>query len=171
MQTKTVVVMPYDEQWISAFEKIKRELELALGDLAIAVEHVGSTSVPGLPAKPIIDIDVVIKDDTVLDDVIQKLGVIGYMHEGNLGIAGREAFCYDHKPHLQKHHLYVCVEYSEELRRHLVFRDFLRSNPKAAARYALVKQKAAQLFPRDMGKYMVYKSACIEELYKICGLK
>ena len=171
MQTKNVVVMPYNERWKTDFEEIKQELEFVLGDLAIAVEHVGSTSVPGLSAKPIIDIDVVIKDDTFFDAVVQKLSTIGYRHEGDLGIAGREAFDYDHKPHLQKHHLYVCSEGSEELRRHLIFREFLRHNPKAKARYALVKEKAAQLFPYDIDKYMAYKSDCIEELYQICGLK
>ena len=56
---------------------------------------------------------------------------IGYVHEGNLGIEGREAFCYTGKPHLQLHHLYVCPADSEELRRHITFREFLRQNPDA----------------------------------------
>mgnify|MGYP003303541495 CR=1 FL=1 len=150
---------------------IKQEIENAIGDLIVCVEHVGSTSVDGLSAKPCIDIDVVIKDYSVFDDVIDKLGAIGYIHEGNLGIEDREAFKYLDKPHLQTHHLYVCPQQSKELHRHITFRNFLRKNPEAVKRYGAVKEKAAQLFPNNIEKYIAYKSACIEELYKICGLK
>ena len=171
MKTKRVVVLPYDAKWKSDFEKIKQEIENALGDLIVGVEHVGSTSVDGLSAKPCIDIDVVIKDYSVFDDVIDKLASIGYIHEGNLGIEDREAFKYLDKPHLQTHHLYVCPQHSEELHRHITFRDFLRKTPEAVKRYGIVKEKAAQLFPDDIEKYIAHKSPCIEELYKICGLK
>ena len=126
MRTKKVIVLPYDRAWKSAFEEIKKEIESVIGDLIIGIEHVGSTSVEGLSAKPVIDIDVVIKDYSVFDDVIDKLGSIGYFHEGNLGIEDREAFKYLDKPHLQTHHLYVCPQQSRELHRHITFRDFLR---------------------------------------------
>ena len=131
MKTKHVVVLPYDAKWKSDFEKIRQEIENAIGDLIVGVEHVGSTSVDGLSAKPCIDIDVVIEDYSVFDDVIDKLESIGYIHEGNLGIEDREAFKYLDKPHLQTHHLYVCPQQSRELHRHITFRDFLRKNPEA----------------------------------------
>ena len=171
MRTKRVVVVPYKETWSSAFEEIKKEIESAVGELIIGIEHVGSTSVEGLSAKPCIDIDVIIKDYSIFNSVVSKLEAIGYIHEGNLGIKDREAFRYEDKPHLQKHHLYVCPQQSEELHRHIIFRDFLRANPEAAKRYGAVKEKAAQLFPDDIEKYIEYKSPCIEELYKLCGLK
>lgn len=171
MRTKKVVVLPYDRTWEFAFEQIKREIEGAIGDLIIGIEHVGSTSVEGLSAKPIIDIDVIIKDYSILDAVVSKLEAIGYIHEGNLGIKEREAFKYSDKPHLQQHHLYVCPQQSEELHRHITFRNFLRNNPEAVKKYSAVKEKAAQLFPDDIEKYIEYKSPCIEELYKMCGLK
>jgi len=171
MQTPKVIVTPYDEAWRSDFDTIKQEIECALGDLIVSIEHVGSTSVDGMSAKPIIDIDAVIKDYSVFDDVTRKLENIGYIHEGDLGIKDREAFRYSGKPHLQKHHLYVCPQYSEELHRHITFRDFLRSNPEAVKKYSLVKKTAAKLFPNDIDKYIEYKSPCIEELYKLCGLK
>ena len=139
--------------------------------MIVGIEHVGSTSVEGLSAKPCIDIDVVIKDYSVFDEVIEKLEAIGYIHEGNLGIKNREAFKYLDKPHLKTHHLYVCPQQSEELYRHITFRDFLRRTPEAVKRYSAVKEKAAQLFPNDIEKYIAYKSPCIEELYRICGLK
>ena len=171
MHTTKVIVLPYDKAWKTAFEDIKQEVESAIGDLIIGIEHVGSTSVEGLSAKPCIDIDVIIEDYTVFDVVVQKLECIGYYHEGNLGIEEREAFRYTDKPHLLKHHLYVCPQYSQELHRHITFRDFLRSNPAAAKKYGLVKETAAQLFPDDIDRYIEYKSPCIAELYALCGLK
>jgi len=171
MKTKRVVVLPYDAKWKSDFENIRQEIENAIGDLIVVVEHVGSTSVDGLSAKPCIDIDMVIKDYSVFDDVVDKLKSIGYIHEGNLGIEDREAFKYLDKPHLQTHHLYVCPQQSKELNRHITFRDFLRKTPEAVKKYGAVKEMAAQLFPDDVEKYIAYKSPCIEELYKICGLK
>ena len=171
MKTRRVIVLPYDEAWKSAFEDIKTEIESALGDLIIGIEHVGSTSVEGMSAKPCIDVDVIIKDHTVFDAVVDKLASIGYIHEGDLGIKDREAFKYTDKPHLMTHHLYVCPQDSEELHRHITFRDLLLSNVEAARKYSLVKQTAAELFPNDIDKYIEYKSPCIEELYRMCGLK
>ena len=171
MRTKKVIVVPYDKAWKSAFEEIKKEIERVIGDLIIGIEHVGSTSVEGLSAKPIIDIDVVIKDYSVFATVVQKLETIGYIHEGDLGIKDREAFKYSNKPHLQKHHLYVCPQYSEELHRHVTFRDYLKNNQEAVKKYSLVKETAAILFPNEIEKYIDYKTPCIEELYMRCGLK
>lgn len=170
-EDKKVIVVPYDETWKSAFEEIKKELEQVIGDLIIGIEHVGSTSVEGLSAKPCIDIDVIIKDYSIFDTVVSRLETIGYTHEGNLGIKDREAFKYSDKPHLQKHHLYVCPQQSKELYRHITFRDFLRSNPEAVKKYGSTKETAAQLFLDNIEKYIEYKSPCIEELYEICGLK
>ena len=107
---KMVIVQPYNKEWKSDFEAIRSELDIALGDLAMRIEHVGSTSVEGLSAKPVIDIDVVIRDRTVLPEVVIALQKAGYNHEGNLGIPGREAFKYEGKEHLRKHHLYVCAQ-------------------------------------------------------------
>ena len=171
MKTKKVIVLPYDVAWESAFEAIRAEIQTALGDLMLGIEHVGSTSVKGMSAKPCIDIDVVIRDYSVFDAVVQKLDAIGYIHEGDLGIQDREAFKYADKPHLMTHHLYVCPRDSEELHRHIVFRDFLRKNPEAVKKYSRVKETAAKLFPDSIDQYIEYKSPCIEELYRECGLK
>ena len=171
MKTKRVIVSPYDARWKSDFEHIRQEIDDAIGDLIVGIEHVGSTSVEGLSAKPCIDIDVIIKDYSVFDAVVARLEAIGYTHEGNLGIEDREAFKYADKPHLQTHHLYVCPHSSRELHRHITFRDYLRRTPEAARRYSAVKEKAALLFPDDIEKYIEYKSPCIQELYQRCGLE
>ena len=171
MRTARVIVVPYDAAWKTEFEKIKKEIENALGDLAIGIEHVGSTAVEGLSAKPCIDIDVVIRDVSDLDATVAALARIGYVHEGDLGIKGREAFDYADKLHLMKHHLYVCAQGSAELLRHIAFRDFLRENPEAAEEYGRIKREAASLFPDDIERYIAYKSPCIERIYKTCALK
>ena len=170
MRTNNVIVLPYDPKWKTDFEEIKREIESTIGDLAVCIEHVGSTSVEGLSAKPIIDIDVVISDYSVFDSLVSKLVAIGYIHEGNLGIKDREAFKYSDKPHLQTQHLYVCPQNSIELLRHITFRDFLRNNPDAVKKYSEVKENAAKLFPDNIDKYIEYKTPCIEKLYLLCGL-
>ena len=170
MRTRKVVVLPYDVAWQSAFETIKGEIQEAIGELIIGIEHIGSTSVEGMSAKPCIDIDVIIQDYSVFAAVVEGLKGIGYIHEGDLGIKDREAFKYTDKPHLMMHHLYVCPQYSVELHRHITFRDFLRSNPEAVRKYSLIKEKAAKLFPNDIDRYIEYKSPCIEALYKECGL-
>ena len=171
MRTSKVIVMPYDKEWQTDFGRIKFELENAIGDLILGIEHVGSTSVQGMSAKPCIDIDVVIKDYSVFDILVIRLADIGYIHEGDLGIKDREAFKYTNKPHLQTHHLYVCPQYSAELHRHITFRDYLRTHPEAVNEYSKVKEKAAQLFPDDIDSYIEFKSPCIAKLYKLCGLE
>lgn len=170
MVTKHVVVLPYDEQWKQDFLDIKDELDSALGELVSGIEHVGSTSVPGLYAKPIIDIDVIIKDYTVFENVVSALKEIGYRHEGDLGITGREAFKYDGKEHLRKHHLYVCPEDSPELKRHITFRDYLRTHPDAVREYGSIKIEGAKLYPYDMERYILHKSPFIAKIYAETGV-
>ena len=165
-----VLVLPYDETWKEDFLRIKAELQDALGGLALRIEHVGSTAVEGLSAKPIIDLDVVIRDDSMLEAAVSALLKIGYRHEGDLGIPGREAFSYDGKEHLRKHHLYVCPQDSAELRRHLAFRDYLRSHPDAVRAYSRIKEEGAALYPYDIEKYIEHKAPFIGKIYAEIGL-
>ena len=173
MTTRNIVVLPYDQKWQQDFLDIKKELAAALGlspeGLALAIEHVGSTSVPGLSAKPIIDIDVVVRAGDV-QAAIQALAGIGYNHEGNLGVPGREAFGYSGKEHLQEHHLYLCPEDSPELKRHLAFRNYLREHPQSVEEYSNIKLEAAALFPHDIDGYINHKSPVIEKIYKERGI-
>ena len=170
METKRVVVLPYDKRWESDFLKIEEKIRGALGEAALRIEHVGSTAVPGLSAKPIVDLDVVVRDSPVPDTVIRALAGIGYRHEGDLGIAGREAFRYEGTERLPAHHLYVCPQDSPELKRHLAFRDYLRSRPEAAREYGRIKEEGAALYPDDMGKYIGHKTPFIEKIYREIGL-
>ena len=166
---KRVIVVPYDESWKAEFERIKEELLAVLIDYAMAIEHVGSTSVPELYAKPIIDVDIVI-DEKMFDTIKAQLGDIGYTHIGDLGVEGREAFKYENKPHLLEHHLYVCNKNADELERHLALRNFLRSNGEYRNKYSELKIKLAKMYPYDIDSYINGKQSLILEIYEKCGL-
>ena len=170
MTTRNIVVLPYDEKWAQAFLDIKSELDAVLGGLPISIEHVGSTSVQGLAAKPIIDIDVVVRR-TDVGAAIKALATIGYEHEGNGGIEDREMFKYSGKENLMEHHLYVCPEDSAELKRHVLFRDYLRAHPDAVQAYSQIKKEAADLYPHDIDLYINHKGVVIEKIYKELGLE
>lgn len=169
MKTKDVIVVPYDPLWKDAFLAIKDELDRVLFSYELKIEHVGSTSVEGLHAKPIIDIDVIIKR-VDFDGVKKALASIGYYHEGDLGICDREAFKYENKSHLMKHHLYVCPEESMEYKRHLAFRDYLRSHPDEMIQYGLLKMMLATKYPQDIDRYIEEKSPFISSIYQKIGL-
>lgn len=164
---RTIIVVPYDENWPNEFEKIKNEILLSIKDVILSIEHVGSTSVKGLYAKPIIDIDIVIERDK-LPIMIHKLEQLGYIHEGDLGIKDREAFKYSNKQHLMEHHLYVCPKDSEELKRHIAFRDYLRSHPEDCEKYSNIKIEMAKKFPHDIDNYIKGKGLVVMEIYEKC---
>jgi GrpB-like predicted nucleotidyltransferase (UPF0157 family) len=158
---KPVVVVEYDPSWPEIFQLLSKRIADELGCIAAAVEHVGSTSVPGLPAKPIIDIDVLLAEDHSLAEAIEGLRRLGYCHEGDLGIPGREAFkAMEADP---AHHLYVCVPGCEEFERHLAFRDYLRANPADARIYGELKKSLARTFREDRTAYIAGKSEMVSE--------
>ncbi|MCY3506365.1 MAG: GrpB family protein [Chloroflexi bacterium] len=172
--TRTIEIVDYDPAWPDAFTGISQAVAAALGPLALRIEHVGSTAVPGLGAKPIIDIDVVIESPRVLPLVVEALSTLGYTHEGDGGISGREAFRREvpadgSRQAWPTHHLYVCPRDSEELGRHLRFRDYLRSHPEAAARYEALKRDLAHRYANDIDAYIEGKSAFVERILAVDG--
>ena len=155
-----IVIEDFNPHWSITFERIRLELAAALGNLALRIEHVGSTAVPGLPAKPIIDIDVVIDTESDLSAATDRLTLIGYTYEGDLGIPRRYAFrARDPDP---AHHLYVCAQDSPELHRHLLFRDHLRTHPSTAHAYGALKRQIQADVTGDRTAYTARKSAFIE---------
>lgn len=154
-----VVIVDYDPAWPEVFAALRDRVTAALGDLAVAVEHVGSTAVPGLAAKPIVDLDVVIPSAADLPAAIARLESLGYAHQGNLGIPGREAFTTP--PGTPRHHLYVVTSDSAEYRRHIAFRDYLRAHPETARDYAALKRDAARRCRDDREAYTGAKDAFV----------
>lgn len=167
---RTIIVVPYDNEWPNEFEKIKGEILPVIDSDIISIEHVGSTSVPGLWAKPIIDMNIV-AEPTKLPGIIDKLSRIGYEHEGNLGIDDREAFKYSDKLHLMKHHLYLCPKNSAEHKRQMAFRDYLRLHPQARQKYSDIKIEMSKKYPHDIDRYMKGKEPVVMEIYQKCGIQ
>jgi GrpB-like predicted nucleotidyltransferase (UPF0157 family) len=161
-----VVICDYDPGWSLHFAKLADRLAIALEGLVHRIEHIGSTAVPGLAAKPIVDIDVVLATTAQLPEVIGRLENIGYLHEGDLGIAGREAFRWP--PGERRHHLYVLAEGAAELHRHLAFRNALRADPALRDRYAALKRSAAANSSHDRASYTEQKSTFITSVIGSC---
>jgi GrpB-like predicted nucleotidyltransferase (UPF0157 family) len=151
-----VVVCEYDPTWPDYFAKLAARINAVLGGLVERIEHIGSTAVPGLAAKPIIDLDVVLASPADLPEAMARLSTIGYVHEGDLGIAGRAAFI--SPPVEPRHHLYVLSMDADELRRHVAFRDALRADPPLRDRYAALKKSLASQRARDRGAYTAGKT-------------
>ncbi|HEX6533449.1 MAG TPA: GrpB family protein [Gemmatimonadaceae bacterium] len=156
---RTIVVLDYDPTWPEIFERLRSEIWPAVSDVALAVEHVGSTSVPGLAAKPIIDMSVVVPTDAEIAVAIERLATLGYVHRGNLGVEGREAF--RSPDELPPHHLYLCPRDSIGLANHLAVRDYLRTHPEMATEYGALKKRLAREYPHDIDRYIDGKTDLI----------
>jgi GrpB-like predicted nucleotidyltransferase (UPF0157 family) len=155
-------VIPYDRQWPELFGLLRARVDVALSPVPHETQHVGSTAVPGLAAKPIIDMDVVVPDGAAVAAAVQGLAAAGWRHEGQQGIAGREAFASPSDgPY---HHLYVVVAGSRAHRDHVDLRDYLRARPDEAARYATLKGRLAYLLATDRDAYTNGKAELIGEL-------
>ena len=165
---RTVTVVDYDPAWPARFERLRETVWPAVADLAVAIEHVGSTSVPGLAAKPVIDLDVVVRSRADVPTVVGRLTALGYEHLGDLGIAGREAFRPpDGSP---AHHLYVCRHDSPSLANHLALRDHLRRHPERAFAYGSLKKRLASELPNDIDAYVEAKTDFIVAVLREAGI-
>jgi GrpB-like predicted nucleotidyltransferase (UPF0157 family) len=158
-RAQPVVVVSYDPAWPATFAALCARIAPVLGELAAGIEHVGSTAVPGLAAKPIIDVDVVIRHADDLGAVAERLATLGYTDLGDLGIVGREAF--RATADLPRHHLYVCAAGDATLQAHLTLRDALRDDADLARAYAALKCDLAERFRDDRDAYSEGKSAFV----------
>lgn len=156
-----VEIADYDPRWPETFTELRDQITGELGPLTQAIEHVGSTAVPGLAAKPIIDIDIVIGSPADLPAITARLRPLGYHPEGDHGVPGLEAF--STPPGTPPHHLYVCVTGSAPLKRRLALRDLLRARPDLIRAYATLKRSLADQYRDDRAAYTNGKTAFIEQ--------
>jgi GrpB-like predicted nucleotidyltransferase (UPF0157 family) len=164
----TVELKPYDPEWPRTFEQIRAVVWPAVQHAAMALEHVGSTSVPGLRAKPVIDACIVVASPRDIPHVVKALNKVGYVHRGELGVPGREAF--RPPPSLPTHHLYASHRGSLSVKNHLGLRDYLRAHPQAAREYGDLKATLAAKFPDDIDAYIAGKTEFILGILRIVGL-
>ncbi len=159
-----VVVVPYDPDWPSLFENEAVVLAAALGRNAIAIHHIGSTSIPGMSAKPIIDIMVEAEQLSAIDARNAEMAHSGYEAMGEFGIAGRRYFRKQDQTGSRSHHVHIFQRGSEDADRHLSLRDYLRTNPHDVRRYSDLKLALAQAHPNDIEGYMDGKDALVKEI-------
>jgi GrpB-like predicted nucleotidyltransferase (UPF0157 family) len=153
---RTIQVVNYDPKWPNLFQRIRERVWPSICDFTIAIEHVGSTSVPGLAAKPVLDIDVVIPSRNEIQLVVTHLSNLGYAHRGDLGIEDREAFTAPEDG--PAHHLYVCSSESVALLNHLTLRDHLRAHPSDVEAYSALKKRLAEQCSGDLDRYVEGKT-------------
>ncbi|CAH1222161.1 hypothetical protein PAECIP111891_05298 [Paenibacillus allorhizoplanae] len=165
----SLIVREYDPSWVQLFQQLRDFVLPVLSEFVVAIEHVGSTSVPGLAAKPIVDMDVVVSTQSDVLNAIQRLAKIGYVHEGDLGTTGREAFI--PPTNIIWHHLYVCTMENSEYKRHILFRDYLRIHPEDAKQYGDLKLELAQRFQNDRLAYTEAKGEFVREILQRAGWK
>ena len=161
-RTMEVVVVPHDPRWPAAFEAEADRLRAALGGLVVAIDHMGSTAIAGIHAKPIIDMLLSTPDAASLDGLIPVMVRLGYQSMGEFGIPGRRYFRKESPEGRRTHHAHAFAQGSPSIERHLAFRDYMNAHPAAAQRYGLLKQALAASHPDDIEAYMDGKDAFVK---------
>lgn len=156
-----VRLVPYDPAWPQLFAAEAARLERALAGMIIRFEHTGSTSIPGLAAKPVLDILGGVPDDAPMEPYIAALTASGYVHRGEQGIAGREFF---RRGEPRAYHLHLTSVGSSFWRDHLAFRDYLRANPGVRDEYGKLKLDLALRFPNDRESYIDHKGPFVRHV-------
>jgi GrpB-like predicted nucleotidyltransferase (UPF0157 family) len=164
---RNIVVVEYDPTWPTTFNSLRARVWPAVRDIAVSIEHMGSTSVPGLAAKPVIDMSVALASADRVSEGIERLETLGYVHRGDLGIEGREAF--RSPAELPAHHLYMCPAGSLGLLNPLALRDYLRAHPDAAQAYGALKKSLAAEFPHDIDRYVGGKTDFVVGILREVG--
>lgn len=162
--TRRVEVVPYKPNWRVAFENESKQVAVALGDNVVAVHHIGSTSIPTIYAKPIIDMLVEVREIAKVDEQNSVMQALGYEVMGELGIPGRRFFRKDNEAGIRTHHVHTFEVNSAQVKRHLTFRNYMRVHAEDAQKYSELKQELAKKYPNDIEGYMDGKDEFIKEM-------
>lgn len=162
-----IVLLPHDPAWLTAASDEGARIVRACSPAVQRVEHIGSTSVPGLIAKPVLDLMPILHSFEDGFACVAPMRAMGYWYAGDFGIPGRHLFV---KGSPRTHHAHMLVDGSREAIRHLAVRDVLRARPEAAARYAALKQGLAAAFGDDREGYANAKAAFMRELFDSAGV-
>ena len=161
---KKIEVVPPDPRWREAFEIEARHIARALGENVVAVHHIGSTAIPNIYAKPVIDLLVEVSDIARVNEQSLAMELLGYEVMGEFGITGRRYFRKDNQKGTRTHQIHAFEAGSAEARRHLAFRDYLIAHPEDAQNYSELKRKLAAAHPQNMDWYMDGKDVFIKEM-------
>ncbi|MFN2145453.1 MAG: GrpB family protein [Anaerolineales bacterium] len=163
-----VELHPYNPNWAAMYQSEEAILKPIIGDQLVTIEHIGSTSIPGIKAKPIIDILIVVLDIDSIQRLIPAMETIGYQHRGELGISGRQYFRKD-TDSVRSHHVHIYQQGHEAITKHLNFRDYLRTHPARAQAYSQLKEGLAAKYREDRAAYTDAKTEFIEETNQLAA--
>lgn len=161
---RKVEVVPHDPRWRDAFGAEAKHVAAALGENVVAVHHIGSTAIPNIYAKPVVDLLVEVRDIGEVDGRGPAMEALGYEVMGEYGIPGRRYFRKDDKEGIRTHHVHVFEAGSAEAGRHLAFRDYMIAHPLEAQRYSELKRKLAEEHSQSIDGYMDGKDGFIKEV-------
>ena len=162
MQRK-IEVVPYDPGWVSEFENEGKRILQALGETVARLHHIGSTAIPGISTKPIIDFLLEVYDIVELDEKSSALEGLGHEAKGEFGIPGRRYYRKNDTSGVRSHQIHAFGVESPEIEGHLVFRDYMSNHADEARAYGELKQSLAMQHPHDIQAYMDGKDAFIKE--------
>ncbi|MCY7765406.1 bifunctional GNAT family N-acetyltransferase/GrpB family protein [Bacillus inaquosorum] len=157
---RNVKVVHYNEKWAELFSEEKERLKLVFGPEIIAVHHIGSTSIPDMAAKPIIDMLIEVRSIEAVSQYDTQMKSIGYTPKGENGIAGRRYF--QKGGNKRTHHVHMYEKGNPAIKRHLLFRDYLRAHPEVAKEYAVLKKRLAAQHPDSIHQYIQGKDDWIK---------
>lgn len=168
----TVELIPHNPKWAELFKEEKQVLKKTFGNVIIGIEHIGNTAIAGIPAKPIIDINVAVESLKVARSMKEKFEKLGYEHrpfvQGHTKEELKWQVLYVKGPEAKRsHHVHVTVFGNNYWRNDLLFRDYLRKHPVRAKQYAELKEKLAQKHADDRGKYTENKEQFIKETLEL----
>jgi GrpB-like predicted nucleotidyltransferase (UPF0157 family) len=161
---RKVEVIPHDPRWRDAFEAEAKHVAAALGENVVAINHVGSTAIPNIFAKPVIDLLVEVRDIAEVDGRSSSMESLGYEVMGEYGIPGRRFFRKDNHKGIRTHNIHAFEAGSAEVERHLAFRDYMIAHPGDAQRYSELKRRLAEEHPQSLDGYMDGKDGFIKEM-------
>jgi len=159
-----IAVVPYDPLWPQAYAAASGEIATAMGTNLLEIHHIGSTAIPGIHAKPVIDMLGIASDLMTVDQRTAQMKSLGYEAMGEFGISGRRYFRRDNANGQRTHQLHTFQLGSPDIQRHLDFRDYLRAHPELANQYARLKRELAATYSNDMEAYMDGKDGFIKEM-------
>jgi GrpB-like predicted nucleotidyltransferase (UPF0157 family) len=156
-----VVLEPFNVQWQQLASAEADQISVALSGEVLEVRHIGSTTIPGIKAKPVLDFVLVVRDLNSLDTNTHRLAHLRYMPLGEHGIPGRRYFTKTTNG-LHSHHLHAFQVGDPQIQRHILFRDYLRAHPEAAQEYSRLKEELARRFLYNRGAYTEGKTEFVQ---------
>jgi len=164
---RIVEVLPHDSIWKQEFKEEANKIKEIFEGIFIEIHHIGSTAIPLVKTKPIIDIMVEVKDINKVDSYNKQMEKLGYEALGEYGIPKRRFF--QKGGNDRTHHVHIFENGNPQIKRHIDFRDYLISHPKIAGKYSHLKEKLAKKYRYDIDKYQEGKDGFIKKIDKLAG--